>query len=73
MDAFLRSLLVVGTFASRDALLAASRNLRDAGYGVERTANNTLVLGKLASEAQAVELATTLKTEFGLADVRAGK
>ncbi len=65
--------IVVGSFASRDALLAASRNLRDAGYGVERTANNTLVLGKLASEAQAVELATTLKTEFGLADVRAGK
>ena len=61
--------IVVGGFGSRDALSAASRNLRSAGYGVERTANNTLVLGKLASEAQASELATALKTEFGLADV----
>ena len=61
--------IVVGSFASRDALSAASLNLRSAGYGVERTANNTLVLSKLASEAQATELATALKTEFGLADV----
>ena len=65
--------VVIGSFASRDALLAASRNLRNAGYGVERTAGSTLVLDKLASEAQATELAATLKTEFGLADVKAGK
>jgi len=65
--------IVTGSFASRDALLAASRSLRSAGYAVERTPNNTLVLDKLASEAQAIELATTLKTEFGLAVVNASK
>ena len=65
--------IVIGSFASRDALLVASRSLRDAGYGVDRAANNTLVLGKLASQAQATELAAMLQEGFGLADVKAGR
>ena len=65
--------ITIGGFASREAMLAASRSLRNAGYGVERNANGALVLDKLASEAQATELATALKTEFGLVGVKASR
>ena len=60
--------IVFDNFASRDALLTASRALRNAGYGVERAANNTLVLAQLASENNAGELAAALKTQFDLPD-----
>ena len=65
--------IIAGGFVTRDALLAVSRNMRDAGYGVEQTQNNTLTLGRLASEAEASSLAATLQTEFGLSQIRTTK
>jgi hypothetical protein len=65
--------LVVSGFATRDAMLAASRNLRDAGYGVEKSAGNTLRIDKLASEAEANGLGEKLTAEFKLPTVKAVK
>jgi hypothetical protein len=62
--------LSVAGFVSRDAMLAASRTLRDAGYPVDKAANNTLTITRLASEAEANVLAATLKSDFSLGDVR---
>jgi hypothetical protein len=65
--------LVMSGFASRDAMLAASRNLRNAGYSVEKSAGNTLQLSKLASEAEAKMLGDKLTAEFNLPTVKATK
>ena len=65
--------LVIGGFASRDAMLSASRGLRDAGYGVEKSVGNTLRLDKLASEAEATALGEKLAAEFSLPSVKAIK
>ena len=65
--------LVMSGFASRDAMLAASRNLRNAGYGVEKSPGNTLQLSKLASEAEAKVLGDKLTAEFNVPTVKATK
>jgi hypothetical protein len=65
--------VVIGGFVGRDSLLAASRSLRDSGYAVEKSANNTLTIAQLASEAEAGTLATRLTAEFGLKVVKATK
>ena len=56
-------------FASRDALLAASRAMRDAGYPVEKSANNALTISRLAGETEAKDLAAALSAQFNLKDV----
>jgi hypothetical protein len=63
--------VVIGGFASRDAMLATSRALRDAGYPSEKSANNGLTISRLASEAEANDLATKLSAAFSLMDVKA--
>jgi hypothetical protein len=65
--------VVASGFASREALLAASRALRNAGYGFERSGEGVLSLSRLASEAEATALAAQLKTEFGLPSVKGSK
>jgi hypothetical protein len=65
--------LVMSGFESRDAMLAASRNLRNAGYGVEKSPGNTLQLSKLASEAEAKVLGDKLTAEFNVPAVKATK
>jgi hypothetical protein len=65
--------VVMTGFAGRDALLSASRVLRDSGFPVEKPADNSLVIAKLASEAEANELAGRLRTDYGLANARASK
>ncbi|NJR71777.1 MAG: FecR domain-containing protein [Gammaproteobacteria bacterium] len=61
--------LSVAGFASRNAMLAASRTLRDAGYPIDKAANNTLAITRLASEAEATALAAILKNDFSLNDI----
>lgn len=65
--------VVIGSFPSRDALLGTSRLLRDAGYPVETGAGSTLVIAKIAGEAEANDTAARLKADFALQDVRAAK
>ncbi len=57
-------------FASRDAMLDASRSMRDAGYPVERAANNTLTISRLGGEPEAKDLAAKIGAEFNLGDVK---
>lgn len=65
--------LVIGGFASRDAMLSASRRLRDAGYAVDRSDKNTLSIANLASEADATAMGERLKAAFGFATVTVAK
>jgi hypothetical protein len=65
--------LTIASFASRDAMLAVSRAMRDAGYPIEKAANNTLTISRLASEVEANELATKVAAEFSLKDVKASR
>jgi hypothetical protein len=65
--------LVIASFGSRDAMLSTSRRLRDAGYPIEKSANNTLTLSRVASEKEANDMAARMKSEFALTDVRVGK
>jgi FecR protein len=60
----------IAGFASRDTMLAASRTLRDAGYPVDKAANNTLAITRLTSEAEANALAAILKSDFSLSDTK---
>jgi len=65
--------LSVAGFATRDAMFATSRALRDAGYPVNKAANNTLAITRLTSEAEANALAATLKNDFSLNDTKASR
>ena len=60
----------IAGFAARDAMLAASRALRDAGYPVDKAANNTLSITRLTSEVEANALAAILKSDFSLSDIK---
>ncbi len=65
--------LSIAGFASRDAMLAASRALRDAGYPVDKAANNTLSITRLTSEVEANALAAILKSDFSLSDIKVSR
>jgi hypothetical protein len=65
--------VVIGGFASRDALQNTSRNLRGAGYPVERRGDGALLIGKINGEAEAQDLGNRLSAEFGLKDVKVEK
>lgn len=61
---------MIDGFASRDAMLATSRALRDAGFPSEKSAANTLTISRIASEAQANDLGARLKADFDLSVVK---
>lgn len=63
----------IAGFVSRDAMLGTSRLMRDAGYPVEKGANNTLTISRLGGEGEAKDLAAKVAAEFTLGDVRISK
>ena len=63
----------IGGFSTRDNMLVVSRTLRDAGYPVNKAANNTLNITRLTSEAEAVALAAILKSDFSLSDTKVSR
>ncbi len=65
--------VTVAGFVSRDAMLGTSRLMRDAGYPVEKGANNTLTISRLGGEGEAKDLAAKVAAEFTLGDVRISK
>jgi FecR protein len=62
--------IVIDGFASRNDLLAMSRLLRESGYATDKTANNSLTIGQIASEMDANDLAAKLKQDFQLNAVK---
>ena len=62
--------VVIDGFASRDAMLATSRAMRDAGFPSEKTAANTLTISRVASEAEANDLGARLKADFSLTNIK---
>ncbi|MBI3715676.1 MAG: FecR domain-containing protein [Betaproteobacteria bacterium] len=65
--------VVIAGLASRDAAQAASRQLRGAGYPVEKSGELALSIGRINGEAEAKDLADRLMAEFGFADVKVSK
>jgi hypothetical protein len=65
--------VIVSGFASRNALLDASRQLRAAGYAFERSGDSALALKGIASEGEANDLSMQLKAGFALPEVKASK
>ena len=61
--------LVIGGFVSRDALISASRQLRNAGFPADRRGDAALVIGRLNGEAEAQGLGNRLAADFGFKSV----
>ncbi|MEI6737416.1 MAG: hypothetical protein WCL29_02950, partial [Pseudomonadota bacterium] len=61
--------ITIAGFVSRNAMLATSRAMRDAGYPIERFANDTLTISHLTGEAEAKDLAAKVSGEFMLKDI----
>lgn len=65
--------ITIGGFASREAMQATRRALREAGYPVEQQTNNTLAILKMANEADAQALAEKIMAAHGLSEVKVAR